>query len=52
MNASLTPELEAKIRQQAHSARYNNTGEVVREALRLLDEQQRVQHIRSLLAVG
>jgi putative addiction module CopG family antidote len=52
MNVSLTLEPEAKIRQQADSARYNNTGEVVREASRLLDEQQRVQHIRSLLAVG
>ncbi len=52
MNASLTPELEAKIRQQADSGRYNNASEVVREALRLLDEQQRVQHLRSLLAVG
>ena len=51
MNVSLTLEPEAKIRQQADSARYNNTGEVVREASRLLDEQ-RVQHIRSLLSVG
>ena len=51
MNASLTPEPGAKIRQQAESARYNNAGEVVREASRLLDEHQRVQHLRSLLAV-
>jgi putative addiction module CopG family antidote len=52
MNASLTPELEAKSRQQADSARYNNTDEVVREASRPLEEQQRVQHSRSLLTVG
>ena len=51
MNVSLIPEPEAKIRQQADSARYN-TGEVVREASRPLEEQQRVQHSRSLLAVG
>ena len=40
------------IRQQVESGRYNNASEVVREALRLLDEHQRVQHLRSLLAVG
>ena len=52
MNVSLTPELEAMIRQQVESGRYNSASEVVREALRLLDEHQRVQHLRSLLAVG
>jgi antitoxin ParD1/3/4 len=52
MNVSLTPELEAMIRQQVDSGRYNNASEVVREALRLLEEHQRVQHLRSLLAVG
>ena len=52
MNVSLTPELEAMIRQQVDPGRYNNASEVVREALRLLDEHRRVQHLRSLLAVG
>jgi antitoxin ParD1/3/4 len=52
MNVSLTPELEAMIRQQVDSGRYYNASEVVREALRLLDEHQRIQHFRSLLAVG
>jgi antitoxin ParD1/3/4 len=52
MNVSLTPELEAMIRQQVDSGRYNNASEVVREAFRLLDEHQRRQHLRSLLAVG
>jgi antitoxin ParD1/3/4 len=52
MNVSLTPELEAMIRRQVDSGRYNNASEVVREALRLLDEHQRVHHLRSLLAVG
>jgi antitoxin ParD1/3/4 len=52
MNVSLTPELEAMIRQQVDSGRYNNASEVVREALRLLDEHERRQHLRSLLAVG
>lgn len=52
MNVSLTPQLEAMIRQRVESGRYNNASEVVREALRLLEEQERVQHLRSLLAVG
>ena len=52
MNVSLTPELEAMIRQRVESGRYNNASEVVREALRLLEEQERLQHLQSLLAVG
>jgi antitoxin ParD1/3/4 len=52
MNVSLTPQLEAMIRKRVESGRYNNASEVVREALRLLEEQERVQHLRSLLAVG
>ena len=41
MNVSLTPQLEAMIRQRVESGRYNNASEVVREALRLLEEQER-----------
>ena len=52
MTVSLTPELEAMIRQQVDSGRYNNASEVVWEALWLPDEHQRAQHLRSLLAVG
>ena len=52
MNVSLTPQLEDMIRQRVESGRYNNASEVVREALRLLDERDQVQHLRSLLAVG
>lgn len=52
MNVSLTPQLEAMIRQRVESGSYNNASEVVREALRLLDERDRVQHLRSLLDVG
>jgi antitoxin ParD1/3/4 len=52
MNVSLTPQLEAMIRQRVESGRYNSASEVVREALRLLEERERVQHLRSLLAVG
>ena len=52
MNVSLTPQLEAMIRQRVESGRYNNASEVVREALRLLEEHEKVVHLRSLLAVG
>jgi len=52
MNVSLTPELEAMIQQQVDSGRYNNASEVVREALQLLDERDRLEHLRSLVLVG
>ena len=52
MNVSLTPHLEAMVRQRVESGRYNNASEVVRDALRLLEEHERVEHLRSLLAVG
>ena len=52
MNVSLTPQLEAMIRERVESGRYSNASEVVREALRLLEEHERVEHLRSLLAVA
>src|SRR5277367_6746005 len=38
MNVSLTPELEKFVTTKVESGRYNSASEVVREALRLLDE--------------
>lgn len=38
MNVSLTPELEKFVSAKVHSGRYNSASEVVREALRLLEE--------------
>jgi antitoxin ParD1/3/4 len=52
MNVSLTPELEASIRQRVGSGRYHDASEVVQEALRLLEEHERLQHLRALLEVG
>jgi len=52
MNVSLTPQLETMIRQHVASGRYNNASEVVRDALRLLEDHERRQQLRSLLAVG
>jgi len=38
MNVNLTPQLEALVRQKVESGLYGSASEVVREALRLLDE--------------
>jgi antitoxin ParD1/3/4 len=38
MNVSLTPELERFVNTKVESGRYNSASEVVREALRLLEE--------------
>jgi antitoxin ParD1/3/4 len=50
MNVSLTPELEAMIHKRVETGRYNNASEVVRDALRHLEEFERTEHLRSLLA--
>jgi antitoxin ParD1/3/4 len=39
MNVSLTPELEKLVSTKVESGRYNSASEVVREALRLLEER-------------
>ncbi|MEO8594691.1 MAG: type II toxin-antitoxin system ParD family antitoxin [Candidatus Solibacter sp.] len=40
MNVSLTPELEKFVSTKVESGRYNSASEVVREALRLLEEYE------------
>ena len=40
MNVSLTPELEKFVGAKVESGRYNSASEVVREALRLLEEHE------------
>ena len=40
-NVSLTPELEALVDSKVASGRYRSASEVVRAALRLLDERER-----------
>lgn len=40
MNVSLTPELEKFVSAKVESGRYNSASEVVREALRLLEEHE------------
>ena len=46
MNVSLTPKLEELIHQKVSSGLYNSASEVVREALRLLEEQDRLREMR------
>ena len=43
MNVSLTPELEQFVQTKVQSGRYNSASEVIREALRLLEEQERAR---------
>ena len=50
VNVSLTPELDAFLQSRVKSGRYQTTSEVVREALRLLErqEKERVDVLRQL----
>ena len=45
MNVNLTPELERLIQDKVASGLYNNQSEVVREALRLLEQQDRLREL-------
>jgi antitoxin ParD1/3/4 len=46
MNVSLTPELEELIHRKVESGLYLSASEVVREALRLLEERDRVNAMK------
>jgi antitoxin ParD1/3/4 len=57
MNVSLTPELEELINQKVNSGLYHSASEVIREALRLLKEQDelrqvRLEQLRKEIAIG
>ncbi len=57
MNVSLTPELEQLIHDKVATGRYHSASEVVREALRLLEDRDelrrlRRQELRHKVAVG
>lgn len=43
MNVSLTPELEQFVQTKVESGRYNSASEVVREALRLLEDHEQAR---------
>jgi antitoxin ParD1/3/4 len=57
MHVSLTPELEELVKEKVASGLYNNASEVVREALRLMHQQDAVyklklERLRELLIEG
>lgn len=46
MNVSLTSELEAFVASKVRSGRYHSASEVIREALRLLEEREQLRALR------
>lgn len=46
MNVSLTPELEQFVQQKVKSGRYLSASEVVREALRLMEDRDKIRELR------
>ena len=57
MNVSLTPELEKLVNERVRSGMYSSASEVVREALRLLNDQeksrqQKLEELRKQIQIG
>jgi antitoxin ParD1/3/4 len=57
MNVHLTPELEQMIQSKVKTGRYNSASEVMREALRLMDERDQLkamqkEELRKKIAAG
>ena len=46
MHVSLTPKLEEFVKTKVDSGLYNNSSEVVREALRLMQEHEEVRRLK------
>ena len=46
MNVSLTPQLESYVKQKVAAGMYNSVSEVMREALRLLEERDKIREIK------
>lgn len=46
ININLTPQLEAMVREKVASGLYNSASEVIREALRLLEQQDQYRAIK------
>ncbi len=46
MNVHLTPELEQFVQTKVQSGRYNSASEVVREALRLMEQKDEVRNVQ------
>ncbi len=58
MHISLTPELEAKVKSKVESGLYNNASEVIREALRFMEQnhelvyQLQLDRLRAEVSIG
>jgi antitoxin ParD1/3/4 len=46
MNVHVTPELETLVQKKVKSGRYNSASEVVRDALRLFEERERIRKLQ------
>jgi antitoxin ParD1/3/4 len=46
MNVSLTPQLESYVKQKVAAGMYNSVSEVMREALRLLEERDALKEMK------
>ena len=46
MNVHLTPELEQLVQEKVQSGRYNSASEVVREALRLMEQHDELRSVQ------
>lgn len=46
MNISLTPTLKALVQAKVASGMYNNASEVIREALRIMEEQDQLKALK------
>ncbi len=52
MNISLTPKLETLVKNKVKSGLYNNVNEVVREALRVLEQRDRYENLKAEVEKG
>lgn len=52
MNVSLTPELEKLVEEKVSSGGYASASEVIREALRLLQEHDQLNRLRREVRLG
>ncbi len=46
MNVHLTPELETLVQNKVRSGRYNSASEVVRDALRLFEQRDKIRELQ------
>ena len=46
MHVSLTPELETLVKNHVKTGRYHSSSEVIREALRVWEEQEQLRELR------